>query len=118
MDFRVEISEFAEADIEDIFGWLQKRSETIAKNWYSSWLSALRSLEHLPNRCPVAPETHSFLIDIRQLLFGEGSLQHRIIFGVSVEEPSGNGIVTIYRVRNSMRQPLSGLEIFGVYDHE
>lgn len=74
MTFRVETSELAEGDIEQTFNWLQKRSETVAREWYMSWLGAKRSLEQLPNRCPVAPETHSFLIDIRQLLFGEGNL--------------------------------------------
>ena len=72
----------------------------------------------MPNRCAVAPGTHSFLIDVRHLLFGAGSMQHRIVFGVSIDEASGEGVVTIYRVRNSKQRPLSGLEIFGEYDDE
>ncbi len=118
MDFRVEISRLAETDVEDTFNWLQERSEDVAVNWYISWLTAKRSLESLPNRCPVAPETRSFLIDIRHLLFGDGTLQSRIIFGVSVAENSGEGIVTIYRVRLSRRRSLSSTEILGVDDYE
>ena len=118
MDFRVDISELAETDIENIFGWLRKRTEDVVRNWYISWLAAKRLLEYFPKRCPVALETRSFLIDIRHLLFGGGSLQYRIIFGVSVAETSGDGVVTIYRVRNSMQRPLSASEIFGEDDYE
>lgn len=118
MDFRVDISEPAEADVEHVLAWIRGRSEVAAEKWFSAWQSALGTLRQMPNRCSIAPETHSYLIDVRHLLFGEGSMQHRIIFGVSTGETLEEGVVTIYRVRNSKQRPLSGLEIFGEYDDE
>ncbi len=113
MIFRVDISELAENDIGDALAWIRSRSEKAAVQWLRAFEASLNSLDRMPNRCPIAPETLSFLIEIRNLLFGDGSMQYRIIFGVSVDEKSGEGVVTIYRVRNSIRRPLSGSEIFG-----
>src|SRR5437899_7135125 len=101
MAYRVDLSELAHSDIENAIAWLKQRSETAADRFNKAVLSAIDSLEQMPRRCPIAPETRSFLIEIRHLIFGDGALQFRIIFGVSVEEISGEGVVTIYRVRNS-----------------
>lgn len=113
---RIDLTESAESDVENALEWIRRRSEEEAANWLDAFESSLASLENLPNRCPIARETHSFLIDIRNLFFGKGSLQYRIIFGISVDENSGEDVVTIYRVRNSMQRPLSGSEIFGATD--
>ncbi len=118
MAFRIDISPRAEADIEDAWNWIRSRSEVAVAQWLSDFEFSLRSLREMPNRCPIASETHAFLIEIRNLIFGPGSLQYRIIFGVSVDERSGEDVVTIYRVRNSRQRPLSGTEIFGDYDDE
>src|SRR5580765_3440112 len=118
MAYRVDISKRALAEIDRELTWMQERSGLMADNWYDELLTALGSLEEMANRCPIAPETHAFLIEIRHLLFGEGKLQHRIIFGVSVDERSGEGVVTIYRVRNSSQRNLPGLEILGEYDDD
>lgn len=118
MAYRVDISVLAAADIDETLAWLHRRSDRSAGKWYAALQVALGSLRSMPNRCPIATKTHSFLIEIRYLLFGEGSLQYRIIFGVSVDERSGEDVVTIYRVRGSKRRSLSGFEIFGEKDNE
>ena len=118
MAFRIDISPLAESDIEEAWNWIRGRSEVAAAKWLADFELSLQSLRQMPNRCPIASETHSFLIEIRNLLFGHESLQHRIIYGVSVDEKSDKDVVTIYRVRNSRQRPLTGREIFGDYDDE
>lgn len=97
---------------------ISKRSEGTADGWLGELLSAIGSLEPMPLRCPIAAETRSFLIEIRYLVFGDRAFQYRIIFGVSTDEKSGDGVVTIYRVRNSRQRPLSDSDLFGELDEE
>ena len=118
MAYRVDISKRALAEVDRELTWMRERSDLMADKWYGELLAALGSLEEMPNRCSIAVETHAFLIEIRQLLFGEGMLQHRIIFGASVDELSGEDVVPIYRVRGSSQRNLSGFEILGEYDDD
>lgn len=118
MVYRVDISDQANEDIDEALTWIARHSETSANKWLQALLAAFTSLEQMPNRCPIAPEANGLLIEVRYLIFGEYTLQHRIIFGVSVDDRSENGIVTIYRVRNSRQRPLTGLELLGNYGDE
>ena len=117
MVYRVDVSYPALADIDSALSWIRRRSDKAAESWLRALVKAIGSLERMPNRCPIAPETRSFVIEIRYLIFSGGAVQQRVIFGVSVDENSGKGIVTIYRVRNSRQLPLSDADIFGEY-HE
>ncbi len=118
MGFRIDISALAESDLDEAYAWIHSYSEEIAANWLSSFYASLGSLRKMRNRCAIAAETPAFMIEIRNLLFGEGSMQFRIIFGVSMDETSENGVVTIYRIRSSRQRPLSDSEMFGEIDNE
>ena len=41
-----------------------------ATRWYSGFLDALNSLGSNPERCPIAAETRTLSVEIRQLLYG------------------------------------------------
>lgn len=113
MVYRVDISAPALNDTRNIFEWLSEGSETRADEWLRDLLQAKDSLKELPNRCPVTPESRSWPIEIRQLLFGSGKRQWRIVFGVSVDENTGEDVVRIYRIRDSGQNRLDELEIIG-----
>ena len=118
MGYRVDISDLANNDIDGTLTWIKYRSVSAASRWFNSLLAAIQSLEKMPGRCPIAPETRSFVIEIRHLIFGSRTLQHRIIFGISIDEQTEENVVTIYRIRNSSQHPLSDSQIFGEYDEE
>lgn len=80
MAYRVEISRPALEDAEKTYLWLKIKSEERANQWFKGLVEATNSLKNFPNRCPIAPETRSFLIEIRQLLYGKGQYQYRIFF--------------------------------------
>lgn len=98
-------------DAENYYLWLKSESEDAANKWFKGLVEAINSLEVFPNRCQIAPESHSFIIEIRQLLYGKSKNQFRIIFGVSVDEKTGEDVVLIYRVRHTSQKYLSDLEI-------
>lgn len=113
MAYRVDISPPALNDVRNIFEWLRDGSETRSDEWLTALLRAKDSLKELPNRCPIAPESRPFPIEIRQLLFGIGKRQWRIVFGVSVDEATGENVVRVYRVRDSRQSRLDEIEIRG-----
>lgn len=113
MVYRVDVSPQALRDARNIYEWISTTSETTADNWFRALLDARDSLSEMPNRCPIAPESRSFPIEVRQLLFKVGNRQWRIVFGVAVDEFTAEDVVRIYRVRDSRQKKLNELEILG-----
>jgi plasmid stabilization system protein ParE len=113
MAYRVDISLPALSDAENAYLRIKEESPEKAVQWYKGLLEAVYSLENFPNRCPIAPEARAFVIEIRQLLYGKRKRQYRILFGISVDEQTGEDLVLIYRIRHSVQNYLEDLEILG-----
>ena len=69
----------------------------------------------MPTRCPLAPESRDFVVEVRQLLYGKrhSNQQYRILFGVSYDPTADAQLLTIYRVRHTAQRRLQGLELLG-----
>lgn len=113
MAYRVDISSPALVDAEKAFLWIRENSPEKAKNWYEGLLNAIFSLENFPKRCVVAAESKDLGIEIRQLIYGQKKQAFRILFGISIDNETGEDIVQIYRIRHTSRNYLAELEIFG-----
>lgn len=100
-------------DAEKNYLWLKKNSEESADKWLKGLTETVKSLQNFPNRCPIANESRLFLVEIRQIFYGKGRNQFRIMFGVSVDENTGEDVVLIYRIRHASQSYLSILEIIG-----
>ncbi|NER34213.1 MAG: type II toxin-antitoxin system RelE/ParE family toxin [Oscillatoria sp. SIO1A7] len=101
MEYRVEITDVALAEVEDAYLWIiEQVSAESAEKWIDGLTEAIESLNKSPSRCSFAPENEVFPEEIRQLLYGKGRGTYRIIFTVS--EP----IVRILHVRHALRQSL------------
>ena len=118
MTYRIDISRLAFLDAENVYVWIKTESEERANQWFKGLVQTINTLKEFPNRCPIAPESRSFLIEIRQLLYGKGKHQHRIIFGISIDEVLGEDVVLIYPIRNASQKYLSDLEIMGESNDE
>lgn len=118
MAYRVDISLPALSDAENAYLRIKEESPEKAVDWYKGLLEAIYSLENFPNRCPIAPEAGAFVIEIRQLLYGKRKRQYRILFGISIDEQTGENLVLIYRIRHSAQKYLEGLEILGEGEDE
>lgn len=87
MLYRIEISSVAEAEADKAFLWISQRvSSAQAKTWYEGFLLSIRSLQKMPNRCPLARENDALSLEIRQLLYGKGRNCYRIVFTVLESE--------------------------------
>ncbi len=115
MIYRIEISAPALADIEAGYLWVRQHSLGKAGEWYKALREAISSLRQMPARCPLAPESYDFVVEVRQLLYGKrhSNQQYRILFGISYDSATDTRMVTIYRVRHTAQRRLQGLELLG-----
>lgn len=101
MTFAVHLLPAAEADLESIYGYIQKRSPQGALRWEASLEKALEQLSKSPLRYRPANENKAFEFELRQILFGtQGDKRYRILFRVNGKR------VTIYRLRGPGQAPL------------
>ncbi len=98
--FGVIITEPAERDIEEAFRWVAADNEQAAFRWYNRLLETIHSLEKLPERCPLAPESKYFKGEIRQILHGRRRHKYRILFDII------NDKVRVLHVRHGARLAL------------
>lgn len=96
MSFQVAVEPEAEEDLKATASWMARHSPDKAALWYFDATEAIESLEQFPTRCPLAPESRTFGIEIRHLIFGK----HRILFLIEDET------VHVLRVRHQAQDVL------------
>jgi plasmid stabilization system protein ParE len=103
--FRILITGPAKRAIQANFEWwAENRSIDEASRWYLGIYEAINTLEHMPERCPVAVESEWLKLELRQLFFSIGGRPtHRIVFTVTNEE------VVVLAVRHVSQDFLSKL---------
>jgi len=76
MSFKVVVEKEAEEDMKNAAQWIAQYSPDKATLWYFDATEAIESLENFPTRCPLAPESDKFGVEIRHLIFGKFGLGH------------------------------------------
>ena len=71
MSFKVVVEKEAEEDMKNAAQWIAQYSPDKATLWYFDATEAIESLENFPTRCPLAPESDKFGVEIRHLIFGK-----------------------------------------------
>jgi hypothetical protein len=83
--------------------WLTaEASPEVAGRWAATLDQKIGTLATLPDRCPVARESDAFEEEVRQLLFGEGRGQYRVLFSIRGNE------VLVHTIRRASRGALEG----------
>ena len=95
MKYRLRFAPAARRELRDAFHWIARRSPGRAGAWQTGAIAAAQSLTELPRRCPIAPESKAFGIEIRQLMYGD----YRILFTIDGD------IVRVLRFRHRARRP-------------
>jgi plasmid stabilization system protein ParE len=86
----------AERDIEQEYRFRATQNRAAAERWLDEILEVIESLEEMPSRCPVAPESAHVDQMVRHLIHRE----QRIIFLVQERH------VRVLTVRHAARKPL------------
>jgi plasmid stabilization system protein ParE len=94
MKHQVRVLGRAEADADDIYLWLMKRSPAGASAWFGALQRCLGRLSDIAGSCAAAPEAAKLGVDLRQALFRTPhGRNYRLLFVIV------NGEVRVLRVR-------------------
>ena len=69
MNYRVAVTEPAEHDAHEIYGWIAAHSDQGAARWWATLSITLDSLTNHPGDLGEAPESDAFSETLRQVLF-------------------------------------------------
>ena len=107
MAYRVSLAAPAEADTYAAFERIRAAAPLHAEKWLTRLFEAIFSLDKLPARCPVIPESKELGYPARHLLFGKGNGVYRIIFHVQEDEQH----VRILRIWHASRAALTAADV-------
>ena len=98
--YQVIILPSAERDIGEAYEWLAGQDAESAIRWYNRLLEVILSLGMFPERCPLAPESEFFNVEIREIFHGRRQHKYRILFTVTENE------VHVLHIRHGARLAL------------
>lgn len=93
---RFEVDPGARVEIAGHYHRIAERSPERADRWYRGLIAEIATLEKLPLRCPVAPESEDTIRPVRELLYGKRKQGlYRILF------EANDDLIRIVAVRHS-----------------
>jgi plasmid stabilization system protein ParE len=99
MVFRVEITDPARDDIDSATAYIAQDSPSAAQKWMSGLDNLIQSLEAMPERYPVIPESIGMTRSYRGAVYHS----HRVIFRIDEEQ----NVVYVIRLYHGARRPLT-----------
>lgn len=106
MEYRVEFSKEAYADLERCYIAINSFEDLQAARWFDRFEDAIASLSKMPERCQLAVEANSLRHPIRQLLYGRNSDVYRVLFEIN----KSTKVVRIITIRHGAMKRLSRAE--------
>lgn len=102
MTFHVRLLRRGQADADDIYLWLRKRSPAGAVAWYAAFLKRLDDLSVNATACSIAPESQRLGIEMRQAFFKtRRGRAYRLLFVLAGTD------VRVLRVRGPGQRPVT-----------
>lgn len=106
MAYQVEIGPSALRESEEAYLYIAQDAPDAAVEWFNGLVDAVYSLEDLPSRCSLAPESEEAGRQIRQLLYGKRGGRYRILFVLA-----GDDVVRVPHIRHGGRENLAAEDI-------
>ncbi|MFZ1889184.1 MAG: type II toxin-antitoxin system RelE/ParE family toxin [Candidatus Binataceae bacterium] len=97
MAYLVELTRRAERDLDYLYQRISADESVDAADWINGLEEAIYTLERMPSRCPVAPESKTTRRRLRHLLYGAKRDVYRIIFEIN----QARKLVRILTVRHA-----------------
>jgi plasmid stabilization system protein ParE len=104
MAYRVELSRRAKGDLQELYERVLADESVAARVWFDGLENAIASLQRFPRRCPIAPESSTFGLSLRHLLYGAKSDVYRIIYDLD----ENRRIVNVVTVRHGSMDEFVG----------
>jgi len=100
MAYRVELAKNAEAELEELYLWVVERAPSQGAAWFNGLERAILSLEQLPKRCRIAPESFDPDQPVRVFNYGRSPHVYRVFF--TIDETAK--VVRVVHIRRGARQ--------------
>ena len=100
MAYRVELTNSAKAELEDLYLWVVGRAPMQGAAWFNGLERAIRSLEQHPKRCRIAPESFGPNQSVRVLNYGRRPHIYHVYFTVDEKVQ----VVSVVHIRRGARQ--------------
>jgi plasmid stabilization system protein ParE len=97
VEYKIEVTEIAAAEIDSAYQWINERAPDAADRWYDGLMAALRSLRQNPRRCARLFTTDFVELEIRQLVYGRRRGRYRVLFTIDGDT------IRVLRVRHGAR---------------
>ena len=108
---QVVLQKRASQDLEDAYLYATERAPLTATTWLNRFHNALKTLQHTPERCPLAPENRKTnRAELRELLYGRRPNVFRAVYYID-----GN-TVRILGIRRAARRYLTRRELNDAMD--
>ena len=104
MAYLIELAQRAERDLEHLYERIAETDSIAAANWFNRLENAICSLERLPRRRPIAPESRIIGRRLRHLLYGAKKDVYRIIYEID----EAREIVRVLTVRHAAMDEFLG----------
>jgi toxin ParE1/3/4 len=82
MAYLVELTLRAERDLDYLYERISADDSAAATRWFNGLEEAIYTLERLPRRCPIAPESMKAKRRLRRLLHGAKRDVYRVIYEI------------------------------------
>ena len=106
MQYRVMLTDKAEADVESVLKWFcDQRATDAGGRWFAQLMTRLDTLEQHPEGCSLAAESKDLDEEIRELLVGRRRYKYRLLFRIT------DKTVQILRVWHSSRDAITREQI-------
>ena len=99
MAYGVKISKRAVTNLRNIYRAIRVVHSPVAEDWFVGLEAPIFSLEHLPERNPIAPERPK----LRHMMYGDKPRAYRILYSIDEAKQIVNVAQIRQRARNSMR---------------
>jgi plasmid stabilization system protein ParE len=109
MAYRVELAKNAEAELEELYLWVVERAPSQGAAWFNGLERAILSLEQLPKRCRIAPESLDPDQPVRVFNYGRSPRVYRVFF--TIDEAAK--VVRVAHIRRRARQKPAPGELKG-----
>ena len=100
MAYLVEFTVRAERDLDTLLKQINAVDSVGAAHWFNGLEEAIYTLERLPRRCPVAPESKRAKRPLRHLLYGKKPDVYRVIYEIDERRQ----IVTVLTIHHGARR--------------
>lgn len=109
MEYRVSLTPRAVSDIEEAFVYIEREAPAHARRWLVGLMDLVNSLEEMPERFSIIPESERFDREMRQALYGRRTGVYRIVFRIYHDDH----VVRVLCVRHGARDRLNPDDLDG-----